>query len=572
VLKNPSVPLQESKAVDLPSLQAKGVRPYTPGVDVWAVGVLAFELVCGRPPFEVEDEAQTAALIMYSDNIKFPSNRSGQWADFVRQVRRGAAQRPCCGCNGQCCGSWLACWRVQATGQPAELPSGRLGGLAPHGTRRRLTPPVHFTSLPPRQALTKSPDHRPNAAQLLQHQWIQINLQRALLEHRRASKETLLQPLPLPHMSLPPAAGAELSDESLAQRSAPPRSLSMGGSGRVPAIPGAAAGMQGSSAALQRLAPAPVVLPAHLAVAHRSPHSTSAPCTPSDRLKEIQAALDNLRTVPLSMPEVQQVRAAGLLGGYWRGAGGLGAAGWGLLAAGCWLLAAGCWLLAAGCWLLAAGCWLLAAGCWLLAAGCCMAWWCGRPGAAAGHAMMAPATDATPTPTHAHAHRPSAPPLAPARAGGPHAHVAAQPAGAQAAGGATARPGRVRRQQQPRRQAWHQGADEVLLPAPGGRHLSRGRRPSEGQRKVRRRAVAAAAAGQEALGTGHRGGRCLAAAGARRQEAGGCCRGWGGRAVGQRWLQHQGRSKCAGLWGSGAPGLPAEASRRGWGQEQEVAC
>ncbi len=86
MLKNPSVPLQESRSVDLATLAAKGVRPYTPAVDVWAVGVLAFELVCGRPPFEVEDEAQTAALIMYSDNIKFPSSRSAQWADFVRQV------------------------------------------------------------------------------------------------------------------------------------------------------------------------------------------------------------------------------------------------------------------------------------------------------------------------------------------------------------------------------------------------------------------------------------------------------------------------------------------------------
>jgi aurora kinase len=33
-------------------------------VDVWAVGVLAYELVVGKPPFEVEDEAQTASLIM----------------------------------------------------------------------------------------------------------------------------------------------------------------------------------------------------------------------------------------------------------------------------------------------------------------------------------------------------------------------------------------------------------------------------------------------------------------------------------------------------------------------------
>lgn len=39
-------------------LQAKNIRPYTCAVDVWAVGCLAYELVCGRPPFEVRAWAQ----------------------------------------------------------------------------------------------------------------------------------------------------------------------------------------------------------------------------------------------------------------------------------------------------------------------------------------------------------------------------------------------------------------------------------------------------------------------------------------------------------------------------------
>jgi hypothetical protein len=48
VLRNPSVPFQESKSVELSMLTARGVKPYGPPVDVWAAGVLAYELVCGR--------------------------------------------------------------------------------------------------------------------------------------------------------------------------------------------------------------------------------------------------------------------------------------------------------------------------------------------------------------------------------------------------------------------------------------------------------------------------------------------------------------------------------------------
>lgn len=54
-------------------------------VDVWATGILAYELVVGRPPFEVNDEVQTATMIMFNNNISYPNKHSGLWADFVKQ-------------------------------------------------------------------------------------------------------------------------------------------------------------------------------------------------------------------------------------------------------------------------------------------------------------------------------------------------------------------------------------------------------------------------------------------------------------------------------------------------------
>lgn len=83
VLFNPSTSLQEGQATEM-QLAQRGIKPYGPKVDVWAAGVLAYELVRGCPPFEVEDESQTVALILTSNNITFPTNFSPAWADFCK--------------------------------------------------------------------------------------------------------------------------------------------------------------------------------------------------------------------------------------------------------------------------------------------------------------------------------------------------------------------------------------------------------------------------------------------------------------------------------------------------------
>ncbi len=51
-------------------------------VDSWAVGVLAYELVTGRPPFEQDSRSATYEHIMYRDP-RFPAYVSQEARSFV---------------------------------------------------------------------------------------------------------------------------------------------------------------------------------------------------------------------------------------------------------------------------------------------------------------------------------------------------------------------------------------------------------------------------------------------------------------------------------------------------------
>jgi serine/threonine protein kinase len=89
VLVNPCTRLEEQNATQ-EQLDVRKIVPYTCKVDVWATGVLAYELVMGRPPFEVEKEAQTVALILQSEVISFSPDFSSEWANFVRWAPLGS--------------------------------------------------------------------------------------------------------------------------------------------------------------------------------------------------------------------------------------------------------------------------------------------------------------------------------------------------------------------------------------------------------------------------------------------------------------------------------------------------
>eukprot|EP00192_Tetraselmis_astigmatica_P002723 CAMPEP_0117697884 /NCGR_PEP_ID=MMETSP0804-20121206/29475_1 /TAXON_ID=1074897 /ORGANISM="Tetraselmis astigmatica, Strain CCMP880" /LENGTH=549 /DNA_ID=CAMNT_0005512181 /DNA_START=1383 /DNA_END=3032 /DNA_ORIENTATION=+ len=83
VLSNPATDLTEGPCTSLGSLKSRGVTPYTDKVDIWAVGILTYELVVGKPPFEVDNEQYTMKLIINSTRLNFPPHLSKEWKDFI---------------------------------------------------------------------------------------------------------------------------------------------------------------------------------------------------------------------------------------------------------------------------------------------------------------------------------------------------------------------------------------------------------------------------------------------------------------------------------------------------------
>ncbi|KAI8467878.1 MAG: kinase-like domain-containing protein, partial [Monoraphidium minutum] len=68
---------------------------YSEKVDVWAAGILAYELLVGKPPFEVADESETRKRIMYENTLTFPPHVGPDAVSFIKAaLAKSAGQRP----------------------------------------------------------------------------------------------------------------------------------------------------------------------------------------------------------------------------------------------------------------------------------------------------------------------------------------------------------------------------------------------------------------------------------------------------------------------------------------------
>lgn len=67
-------------------VRLQDISGYTEAVDIWGVGVLAYELMAGRPPFEVSDAQGTADLIRHGHVGNFPPACSANCISFIKQI------------------------------------------------------------------------------------------------------------------------------------------------------------------------------------------------------------------------------------------------------------------------------------------------------------------------------------------------------------------------------------------------------------------------------------------------------------------------------------------------------
>ncbi|DBB04479.1 hypothetical protein WJX77_005926 [Trebouxia sp. C0004] len=90
-------------------VRLQDISGYTEAVDVWGVGVLAYELMAGRPPFELSDAQGTADLIMHGQVDNFPMACSAKCISFIKQaLMKTPEQRP--NATELLCHPWLTAY------------------------------------------------------------------------------------------------------------------------------------------------------------------------------------------------------------------------------------------------------------------------------------------------------------------------------------------------------------------------------------------------------------------------------------------------------------------------------
>ncbi|GLC38958.1 hypothetical protein PLESTB_000465600 [Pleodorina starrii] len=80
-----SIPTHDDQ-VDTPGHATDGAKTYDEKIDIWAAGVLVYELLVGNPPFEVDDPQETTRLILTGEASKYPVHISHYARDFVAQA------------------------------------------------------------------------------------------------------------------------------------------------------------------------------------------------------------------------------------------------------------------------------------------------------------------------------------------------------------------------------------------------------------------------------------------------------------------------------------------------------
>lgn len=60
-------------------------RPHDNKVDIWSLGILCYEFLCGCPPFEAADHAKTYERIKRID-LKFPDHMSLEVKDMITNI------------------------------------------------------------------------------------------------------------------------------------------------------------------------------------------------------------------------------------------------------------------------------------------------------------------------------------------------------------------------------------------------------------------------------------------------------------------------------------------------------